>query len=84
MRGFVNPPMGVGRASPRSQSEASVASADMPSRPQVPRLGLSEARSLLLFSVALAGAAALGCTGLVACAGHLARVWRRPGATFAP
>ncbi|XP_039722177.1 myotonin-protein kinase isoform X7 [Pteropus medius] len=51
---------------------------------RVPRLGLSEARSLLLFSVALAGAAALGCTGLVACAGHLARVWRRPGAAFAP
>uniref|UniRef100_A0A671ERW2 Myotonin-protein kinase n=1 Tax=Rhinolophus ferrumequinum TaxID=59479 RepID=A0A671ERW2_RHIFE len=50
----------------------------------VPRLGLSEARSLLLFTVALAGAAALGCTGLVAGAGHLTPVWRHPGTAFAP
>lgn len=42
--------------------------------PQVPRPGLSEARSLLLFASALAGAAALGCIGLVACAGYLATV----------
>uniref|UniRef100_A0A8D1XEA8 DM1 protein kinase n=2 Tax=Sus scrofa TaxID=9823 RepID=A0A8D1XEA8_PIG len=41
---------------------------------RVPRPGLREARSLLLFAAALAGAAALGCTGLVACAGHLAAV----------
>uniref|UniRef100_A0A8C3W3C0 Myotonin-protein kinase n=1 Tax=Catagonus wagneri TaxID=51154 RepID=A0A8C3W3C0_9CETA len=41
---------------------------------RVPRPGLPEARSLLLFAAALAGAAALGCTGLVACAGHLAAV----------
>ncbi|XP_074225496.1 myotonin-protein kinase isoform X12 [Camelus bactrianus] len=51
----------------------------------VPRPGLSEARSLLLFAAALAGAAALGCCiGLVSCAGHLARVCPRPGAFFAP
>ncbi|XP_027990940.2 myotonin-protein kinase isoform X8 [Eptesicus fuscus] len=49
-----------------------------------PRSGLSEARSLFLFAAALAGTAALGCTGLVACAGHPARVWRRPGAVFVP
>ncbi|KAM9047441.1 myotonin-protein kinase isoform 1-T1 [Megaptera novaeangliae] len=41
---------------------------------RVPRPGLSEARSLLLFASALAGAAALGCIGLVACAGYLAAV----------
>lgn len=41
---------------------------------QVPRPDLSEARSLLLFAAALAVAAALGCIGLVACAGHLAAV----------
>ncbi|XP_024624405.1 myotonin-protein kinase isoform X1 [Neophocaena asiaeorientalis asiaeorientalis] len=41
---------------------------------RVPRPGLSEARSLLLFASALAGAAALGCIGLVACAGYLATV----------
>ncbi|XP_031537792.1 myotonin-protein kinase isoform X11 [Vicugna pacos] len=52
---------------------------------RVPRPGLSEARSLLLFAAALAGAAALGCCiGLVSCAGHLARVCPRPGASFAP
>ncbi|XP_036272330.1 myotonin-protein kinase isoform X4 [Pipistrellus kuhlii] len=49
-----------------------------------PRAGLSEARSLLLFAAALAGAAALGCPGLVASAGHPARTWRRPGAVFVP
>ncbi|XP_057567402.1 myotonin-protein kinase isoform X3 [Hippopotamus amphibius kiboko] len=41
---------------------------------RVPRPGLSEARSLLLFAAALAGAAALGCVGLVAYAGHLTAV----------
>ncbi|XP_066875417.1 myotonin-protein kinase isoform X2 [Kogia breviceps] len=41
---------------------------------RVPRPGLSKARSLLLFASALAGAAALGCIGLVACAGYLAAV----------
>ncbi|XP_030889595.1 myotonin-protein kinase-like [Leptonychotes weddellii] len=51
---------------------------------RVPKPDLSEARSLLLFAVALAAAAALGCTGLVACADHLAPVWRHPGAAFAP
>ncbi|XP_066127861.1 myotonin-protein kinase isoform X4 [Saccopteryx bilineata] len=51
---------------------------------RVPRLGLSEARSLFLFAAALAGTAALGCTGLVACSGHLAPVWRGAGAAFAP
>ncbi|XP_040313382.1 myotonin-protein kinase isoform X6 [Herpailurus yagouaroundi] len=51
---------------------------------RVPKPDLSEARSLLLFAVALAAAAALGCTGLVACAHHLAPVWRHPGAAFAP
>nr|XP_042088134.1 myotonin-protein kinase isoform X5 [Ovis aries] len=45
----------------------------LPAR-QVPRPDLSEARSLLLFAAALAVAAALGCIGLVACAGHLAAV----------
>lgn len=49
-----------------------------------PRLGVSEARSLLLFAVALARAAALGCSGLVAYAGHLTQLWRLPGAAFAP
>ncbi|XP_036038745.1 myotonin-protein kinase isoform X6 [Onychomys torridus] len=47
---------------------------------RVPRPGLSEARCLLLFAAALAAAATLGCTGLVACA----PVWCFPGATFAP
>uniref|UniRef100_A0A452S946 Myotonin-protein kinase n=1 Tax=Ursus americanus TaxID=9643 RepID=A0A452S946_URSAM len=51
---------------------------------RVPKPDLSEARSLLLFAVALAAAAALGCTGLVACADHLAPVWRHPGAAFSP
>ncbi|XP_077603433.1 myotonin-protein kinase isoform X6 [Crocuta crocuta] len=51
---------------------------------RVPKPDLSEARSLLLFAVALAAAAALGCTGLVACADHLAPAWRHPGAAFAP
>ncbi|KAF3814731.1 hypothetical protein GH733_017007 [Mirounga leonina] len=51
---------------------------------RVPKPDLSEARSLLLFAVALAAAAALGCTGLVACADHLAPVWRHPGPAFAP
>nr|XP_021536749.1 myotonin-protein kinase [Neomonachus schauinslandi] len=51
---------------------------------RIPKPDLSEARSLLLFAVALAAAAALGCTGLVACADHLAPVWRHPGAAFAP
>ncbi|XP_061244682.1 myotonin-protein kinase isoform X3 [Bos javanicus] len=41
---------------------------------RVPRPDLSEARSLLLFAAALAVAAALGCIGLVACAGHLTAV----------
>ncbi|XP_022379908.1 myotonin-protein kinase isoform X2 [Enhydra lutris kenyoni] len=50
---------------------------------RVPKPDLSEARSLLLFAVALAAAAALGCTGLVAYAEHLAPVWRHPGAAFA-
>ncbi|KAF5910462.1 hypothetical protein HPG69_018236 [Diceros bicornis minor] len=62
--------MGVGGASPGSQSGAGVAVLIPPSRPQVLRPSLSEARSLL-FAAALAGAAALGCAGLVACAGHL-------------
>eukprot|EP00071_Canis_lupus_P003995 XP_005616486.1 myotonin-protein kinase isoform X2 [Canis lupus familiaris] len=51
---------------------------------RVPKPDLSEARSLLQFAVALAAAAALGCTGLVARADHLAPVWRQPGAAFAP
>ncbi|XP_059522087.1 myotonin-protein kinase isoform X2 [Myotis daubentonii] len=51
---------------------------------RVPKPGLSEARPLFLFAAALAGTAALGCTGLVACAGHPARVRRRPGAVFVP
>lgn len=54
-----------------------------PSCPQVPKPDLSEARSLLLFAVALAAAATLGRTGLVAYAEHLAPVWRHPGAAFA-
>ncbi|XP_017507574.3 myotonin-protein kinase isoform X1 [Manis javanica] len=49
-----------------------------------PRLGVSEARSLLLFAAALARAAALGCSGLVAYVGHLTQLWRLPGAAFAP
>ncbi|KAM8790603.1 myotonin-protein kinase isoform 2-T2 [Rhynchonycteris naso] len=51
---------------------------------RVPRFGLSEAGSLFLFAAALAGTSALGCTGLVACSGHLAPVWRHAGAAFAP
>uniref|UniRef100_A0A8C0JRP3 Myotonin-protein kinase n=1 Tax=Canis lupus dingo TaxID=286419 RepID=A0A8C0JRP3_CANLU len=51
---------------------------------RVPKPDLSEARSLLQFAVALAAAASLGCTGLVARADHLAPVWRQPGAAFAP
>ncbi|XP_063476823.1 myotonin-protein kinase isoform X10 [Symphalangus syndactylus] len=50
----------------------------------VPRPGLSEALFLLLFAVALSRAAALGCVGLVAHAGQLTAVWRRPGAARAP
>lgn len=52
--------------------------------PQVPRPGLSEARCLLLFAAALAAAATLGCTGLVAYTGRLTSVWCFPGASFAP
>lgn len=52
--------------------------------PQVPRPGVSEALSLLLFAVALSRAAALGCAGLVVHAGQLTAVWRRPGAARAP
>ncbi|XP_063513278.1 myotonin-protein kinase isoform X10 [Pongo pygmaeus] len=51
---------------------------------RVPRPGLSEALSLLLFAVALSRVAALGCIGLVAHAGQLTAVWRRPGAARAP
>lgn len=80
----MNPPMSIGGVNPRNQSGACIAVLILLSRPQVPRLGLSEACSLLLFTVALAGAAALGCTGLVACADHLAPVWCRSGAAFAP
>ncbi|KAL6085894.1 hypothetical protein STEG23_010895 [Scotinomys teguina] len=47
---------------------------------RVPRPGLSEARCLLLFAAALAAAATLGCTGLVA----YTPVWCFPGAAFAP
>uniref|UniRef100_A0A8C2QE32 Myotonin-protein kinase n=1 Tax=Cricetulus griseus TaxID=10029 RepID=A0A8C2QE32_CRIGR len=47
---------------------------------RVPRPGLSEARCLLLFAAALAAAATLGCTGLVACI----PVWCFPGAACAP
>ncbi|CAH7391289.1 Dmpk [Phodopus roborovskii] len=47
---------------------------------RLPRPGLSEARCLLLFAAALAAAATLGCSGLVACI----PVWCFPGATFAP
>ncbi|XP_076784727.1 myotonin-protein kinase isoform X7 [Arvicanthis niloticus] len=50
----------------------------------VPRPSLSEARCLLLFAAALAAAATLGCTGLVAYTGRLTPVWCFPGATFAP
>ncbi|XP_069314455.1 myotonin-protein kinase isoform X5 [Eulemur rufifrons] len=50
----------------------------------VPRPGLSEALSLLLFAAALALAAALGCAGLAAYAGYLAPPWRCPGVAFAP
>lgn len=51
---------------------------------RIPRPGLSEARCLLLFAAALAAAATLGCTGLVAYTGGLTPVWCFPGATFAP
>ncbi|XP_053463811.1 myotonin-protein kinase isoform X2 [Nycticebus coucang] len=51
---------------------------------RVPRPGLSEALSLLLFAAALAGSATLGCAGLVAYARYLAPAWRCPGAAFAP
>lgn len=51
---------------------------------RIPRPGLSEARCLLLLAAALAAAATLGCTGLVACTGSLTPVWCFPGATFAP
>lgn len=51
---------------------------------RVPRPGLSEARCLLLFAAALAAAATLGCTGLVAYTGRLTPVWCFSGATFAP
>uniref|UniRef100_G3TR99 Myotonin-protein kinase n=1 Tax=Loxodonta africana TaxID=9785 RepID=G3TR99_LOXAF len=51
---------------------------------RVHRPGLSEARSLLVLAAALAGAAAVGGTGLVARASHLAPARHRPGATFAP
>lgn len=82
----VDPPPGGGVASPRSQSAGRVAGGYLipPLCPQVPKPDLSEARSLLQFAVALAAAAALGCTGLVARADHLAPVWRQPGAAFAP
>ncbi|XP_012589215.1 PREDICTED: myotonin-protein kinase isoform X4 [Condylura cristata] len=50
----------------------------------VPKPGLPEARSLLLLAAALAGAAAVGCTGLVASADQLAPVWHLRGASFAP
>ncbi|XP_037674976.1 myotonin-protein kinase isoform X5 [Choloepus didactylus] len=51
---------------------------------RVPRPDLSETRSLLLFAAALAPASALGCTGLVARAGHSSPVWRRPAAACVP
>ncbi|XP_028634505.1 myotonin-protein kinase isoform X4 [Grammomys surdaster] len=51
---------------------------------RVPRPSLSEARCLLLLAAALAAAATLGCTGLVAYTGRLTPVWCFPGATFAP
>nr|XP_038967198.1 myotonin-protein kinase isoform X12 [Rattus norvegicus] len=51
---------------------------------RVPRPGLSEAHCLLLFAAALAAAATLGCTGLVAYTGRLTPVWCFSGATFAP
>ncbi|KAI6050326.1 DMPK [Marmota monax] len=51
---------------------------------RVPRPGLSEACSLLVFAAALARAASLGCIGLVASAGHLVPICHRPGATFVP
>ncbi|XP_004867188.1 myotonin-protein kinase isoform X2 [Heterocephalus glaber] len=51
---------------------------------RVPRPGLSEACSLLLFAAVLVCATALGCFGLVAHAGHLTPAWRCPGAAFAP
>lgn len=55
-----------------------------PSLLQVPRPSLPEVRCLLLFAAALAAAATLGCTGLVAYTGRLTPVWCFPGATFAP
>lgn len=66
--------MGTGWAGPWSQLLI------LPSCLQVLRSGLSEARCLLLFAVALAAAATLGCTGLVA----YTPIWCFPGATFAP
>ncbi|XP_054553228.1 myotonin-protein kinase isoform X2 [Talpa occidentalis] len=51
---------------------------------RVPKPGLPEARSLLLFAAALAGAAAVGCAGLAASADQLAPVWHLRGASFAP
>ncbi|XP_036914722.1 myotonin-protein kinase isoform X2 [Sturnira hondurensis] len=51
---------------------------------RIPRPGLSEACSLFLFTAALVGTTALGCTRLVACAGCLTPVWCRSGAAFAP
>ncbi|XP_060042120.1 myotonin-protein kinase isoform X2 [Erinaceus europaeus] len=50
---------------------------------RVPKPGLPEARPLLLFTAALAGAAALGCAGLVACARQLNPAWRHSGAASA-
>ncbi|XP_032983493.1 myotonin-protein kinase isoform X4 [Rhinolophus ferrumequinum] len=76
------PPVALGQCSLVGPSPMHRRHLLLPAR--VPRLGLSEARSLLLFTVALAGAAALGCTGLVAGAGHLTPVWRHPGTAFAP
>ncbi|XP_051018444.1 myotonin-protein kinase isoform X2 [Acomys russatus] len=51
---------------------------------RVPRPGLSEARCLLLLAAALAAAATLGCTGLVAYTGRLSSLWCFSGATFTP
>ncbi|KAM5209778.1 myotonin-protein kinase isoform 2-T2 [Hipposideros larvatus] len=76
------PPVALGQCSLVGPSPMHRRHLLLPAR--VPRLGLSEARSLLLFTVALAGAAALGCTGLVACADHLAPVWSHSGTAFAP
>ncbi|XP_012888222.1 PREDICTED: myotonin-protein kinase isoform X3 [Dipodomys ordii] len=51
---------------------------------RVPRPGLPEARGLLLLAAAVACAAALGRTGLVARTSLLAPIWLPPGASFAP